>query len=240
MSAEIRQSNKVTLDELAQKYHLEISETRPVSPTDPLLELGNGQDVGEEITRLRQGELSLPMHTDRGFVILSLKQVIPAHQGTLDEVRDKLVADLKKQKSVQLAQTEADDLAKRVKAGEKFDPAAKALGFDPKNSDPFARNGTIPGVASGKQLSAAFFLKPGEVGGPSSVGENWIVYQMVDKTEPDPAEFEKQKKTITDNLLQQKRNLAFDAFRTSLEERLKQEGKLKLMPEKLKSFGNLG
>ena len=239
MSAEIRQSNKVTLDESAQKYHLEISETRPVSPTDPLLELGNGQDLKEEISRLRLGELSLPLHTDRGFVVLSLKQVIPAHQGSLEEVRDKLIADLRQQKSVQLAQTDADELAKRVKAGEKFDLAAKALGLDPKTSDPFARNGTIPGVASGKQLSAAFFLKPGDVGGPSSIGENRMVYQMVEKTEPDPAEFEKQKKTITDNLLQQKRNLAFDAFRTSLEERLKQEGKLRLMPDKLKSFGNL-
>ena len=239
MSADIRQSNKVTLDELAQKYHLEISETRPVSPTDPLLELGNGQDLKEEIARLRQGELSLPLHTDRGFVVLSLKEVIPAHQGSLDEVRDKLIADLKQQKSVQLAQTNADELAKRVKAGEKFAPTAKALGLDPKTSDPFARSGTIPSVASGKQLSAAFFLKPGDVGGPSSIGENTIVYQIAEKTEPDPAEFDKQKKTITDNLLQQKRNLAFDAFRASLEERLKQEGKLKLMPEKLKSFGNL-
>jgi len=239
MSADIRQSNKVTLDELAQKYHLEISETRPVSPTDPLLELGNGQDLKEEISRLRPGELSLPIHTDRGFVVLSLKEVIPAHQGSLDEVRDKLIADLKQQKSVQLAQTSADELAKRVKAGEKFAPVAKALGLDPKTSDPFARSGTIPSVASGKQLSAAFFLKPGDVGGPSSIGENTIVYQIVEKTEPDPAEFDKQKKTITDNLLQQKRNLAFDAFRASLEERLKQEGKLKLMPEKLKSFGNL-
>ena len=239
MSADIRQSNKVTLDELAQKYHLEISETRPVSPTDPLLELGNGQDLKEEISRLRPGELSLPIHTDRGFVVLSLKEVIPAHQGSLDEVRDKLIADLKQQKSVQLAQSSADELAKRVKAGEKFAPTAKALGLDPKTSDPFARSGTIPSVASGKQLSAAFFLKPGDVGGPSSIGENTIVYQIVEKTEPDPGEFDKQKKTITDNLLQQKRNLAFDAFRASLEERLKQEGKLKLMPEKLKSFGNL-
>ena len=239
MSADIRQSNKVTLDELAQKYHLEISETRPVSPTDPLLELGNAQDLKEEISRLRQGELSLPLHTDRGFVVLSLKEVIPAHQGSLDEVREKLIADLKQQKSVQLAQTSADELAKRVKAGEKFAATAKALGLDPKTSDPFARSGTIPSVASGKQLSAAFFLKPGDVGGPSSIGENTIVYQVVEKTEPDPAEFDKQKKTITDNLLQQKRNLAFDAFRASLEERLKQEGKLKLMPEKLKSFGNL-
>jgi hypothetical protein len=34
--------------------------------------------------------------------------------------------------------------------------------------------------------------------------------------------------------------LAFDAFRTALEARLKQEGKLKLMPERLRSFANLG
>ena len=240
MSAEIRQSNKVTLDELAQKYHLEVSETRPVSPTDALLELGNGQDVKEEISHLRQGELSLPLRTDRGFVVLSLKQVIPAHQGTLEEVRDKLIADLKQQKSTQLAQSEAAELAGRARAGEKFDPAAKALGLDPKTSDSFARNGTIPGVASGKQLSAAFFLKQGDIGGPTNFGENWVVYQVVEKTQPDPAEFDKQKKTITDNLLQQKRNLAFDAFRTSLEERLKQEGKLKLMPEKLRGFGSVG
>jgi peptidyl-prolyl cis-trans isomerase D len=240
MSAEIRQSNKVTLDELAQKYHLEVSETRPVSPTDPLLELGNGQDIKEQISRLRQGELSLPLRTDRGFVVLSLKQVIPAHQGTLEEVRDKLIADFKQQKSTQLAQSEAAELAGRVRAGEKFDPAAKALGLDPKTSDSFARNGTIPGVASGKQLSAAFFLKQGDVGGPTNFGGNWVVYQVVGKTQPDPAEFDKQKKTITDNLLQQKRNLAFDAFRTSLEERLKQEGKLRLMPEKLRGFGSVG
>lgn len=239
MSAEIRQSNKVTLDDLAQKYHLEVSETRPVSATEPLLELGNGQDIKEEIFRLRQGELSLPLRTDRGFVVLSLKQVIPAHQGTLEEVRDKVMADLKQQNAVQMARTEADELAKRVKAGEKFDSPAKALGLDPKTSDSFARNGTIPGVASGKQLSAAFFLKPQDLGGPQNIGENWIVYQLLEKTEPDPAELDKQKKTITDTLLQQKRNLAFDAFRTSLEDRLKQEGKLKLMPEKLRGFGNV-
>jgi hypothetical protein len=45
---------------------------------------------------------------------------------------------------------------------------------------------------------------------------------------------------LTEELLQSKRNLAFEAFRTSLDTRLKQEGKLKLMPEKLKSFGAFG
>jgi hypothetical protein len=38
-------------------------------------------------------------------------------------------------------------------------------------------------------------------------------------------------------VLQNKRSIAFEAFRTALEERLKKEGKLQMMPEKLKTFG---
>src|SRR5579883_2378350 len=76
ISSDIRQSNKVTLDELAQKYHLTVADTHPVGPGEPVLELGNGQDVKDEIFHLRQGELSLPLHTDRGYIVMSLKQVI--------------------------------------------------------------------------------------------------------------------------------------------------------------------
>jgi peptidyl-prolyl cis-trans isomerase D len=240
MSSQIRQSNKVTLDDLAQQYHLSISETRPVTPSDPVLELGNSQDVKDQIVRLRQGELSLPIRTDRGYVVLSLKQVLPAHAGTLEEVRDKIIADIKQQKSNELAHTKADDLVKRVKAGEKFDAAAKALGLDPKASELFARNGSLPGVGSGKLLAPAFSLNQGQVGAPMQIASSWFAFQVAEKVEPNPADFEAQKKTITDTLLQQKRNLAFEAFRTSLEERLKQEGKLKLMPEKMRSFGTFG
>jgi hypothetical protein len=41
-------------------------------------------------------------------------------------------------------------------------------------------------------------------------------------------------------LLKQKRELAFSAFQTSLNDRLKQEGKLKLYPEKMAVFGDFG
>jgi peptidyl-prolyl cis-trans isomerase D len=240
MSAEIRQSNKTTLDDLAQRYHLSIAETRPVSATDPLLELGNSAEVKDEIVRLRQGELSLPIRTDRGYVVLSLKQVFPAHAGTLDEVREKIVSELKQQKSEKLAQTKIDDLITRVKGGEKFDAAAKALGLDPKVSDLLARNGSLPNLGSAKLLVSAFSGKPGDVGGPVRMGVSWVAYQVQEKVEPDPAEFEKQKAKITDTLLQSKRTMAFDAFRLSLEERLKQEGKLKMMPDKMRGFGDFG
>ena len=240
ISAEIRQSNKTTLDGLAQQYHLSLAETRPVAANEPLLELGNSQDVKDQLFRLRQGDLSLPIRTDRGYVVISVQQILPTHQGTLEEVREKVLTELKQQKAAQLAQSKTTDLERRVKAGEKFDPAAKALGLDPKTSEAFARSGSVPGLGSGKQLSAAFSLKSGEVGSPLALGSNWVVYLLVEKTEANPADFEKQKKTIADTLVQSKRALAFDAFRAAMEERMKKDGTLKLMPDKMRGFGDLG
>ncbi len=239
LSATIRRSNKVSLDDLAKQFHLSLGETRPVSATDPILELGNSKEAKDAIFRLRQDELSLPIRTDRGYLVLSVKQIQPTHAGSLEEVRDKIVTELKQQKSTELARTKAEDLAKRVKAGEKFEAAAKSLGLEAKASELLARNGSISGAVSGKQIAAAFQLKPGDVGAPLNLGLNWFVYRVSEKEEPNPADFEKQKKQLTDDVLQTKRNLAFEAFRTSLETRLKQEGQLQIMSDKLKGFGDL-
>lgn len=239
LSRAIRQSSKIPLDDLAKQYHLTLGETRPVSASDALLELANSQDVKDEIFRLRPGELSLPIRTDRGYVVLALKASLPAHPGTLEEVRDRVTSDLKKEQSVAQAKSKADELARRVKAGEKFDAAAKALGLEAKTSDSISRDGSISGAASGKQLSAAFSLKQGDVGAPLSLGQNWFVYRLAEKVEADPANFEAQKKQLSEELLQSKREMAFEAFRSALSDRLLKEGKLKLMPDKLKTFGSL-
>ncbi len=128
ISADIRQSNKMSLDDIAQKYHLPVSETAALGPNDPILALGTSKETREQVSNLRAGELSLPVRTDRGYVVLSLKQVIPTHQGTLEEVKEKIVADLKEQKAVQQTVAKSKELEKRVKSGEKFDAAAKGAG----------------------------------------------------------------------------------------------------------------
>jgi peptidyl-prolyl cis-trans isomerase D len=240
VSKAIRKSNKTSLDELAKEFKLEVAETAPVTATDPLLYFGSASGVKDELFRLRLGEVSMPIHTDRGYVVLTLKSIVPAHPGTFDEEREKVLADVKREKSVQLAKSKAEELEKRVKSGEKVDTAAKALGLDGKTSDAFSRAGSIPGVASGKQLAAAFQLRPGEVAPALFLGSNWLVYRVAEKMEPNADDFEKQKKDLTQQVLQEKRSLAFESFRAALEDRLKKEGKLKIMPDKLKSFGNPG
>src|SRR6202045_3196860 len=49
LSATIRQSNKMSLDDLAKQFHLSVGETRPVSATEPILELGNSKEVKDAI-----------------------------------------------------------------------------------------------------------------------------------------------------------------------------------------------
>jgi peptidyl-prolyl cis-trans isomerase D len=239
LSAAIRKSNKTALADLAKDFHLDVLQTRPVAATDPMLEFGNSNEVKNAIFQLRTGEVSQPIRTDRGYVVLSLKEILPTHQGSLEEVRDKVITSIKQEKALELAHSKADELSKRAKAGEKFDSAAKALGLDPKTSDDLSRAGSIPGVGSGKQVKEAFNMKVGEVSAPQNLGSNWLVYRIEARSEPNPADFEKQKKELTDQALSEKRNLAYEAFRSGLEERLKQEGKLKTMPEKLKGFGDL-
>jgi peptidyl-prolyl cis-trans isomerase D len=235
----VRQSDRTPLDSLAKQFNLTVGQIGPISYSQPILELGNSPDVKDTIFRLNVGNISLPIQTDRGYVVLTVTSIQPAHQGSLAEVRDRVLPDLKHEMSVKLASSEAEELAKRAKAGENFAAVAKSLGLDAKTSDLFSRAGSISGVASGQQLADAFHMKPGDVAPPLDLGMNWLVYRVADKVEPNPDDFDKQKATLLDQALQDKRSLAFEAFQTSLENRLREEGKLKLMPEKLKGFGNL-
>jgi peptidyl-prolyl cis-trans isomerase D len=83
LSATIRRSNKVSLDDLGKRFHLTLGETRPVSAVDPILELGNSKEAKETIFRLHQDELSMPIRTDRGYLVLSVKQIQSTHPGSL-------------------------------------------------------------------------------------------------------------------------------------------------------------
>ncbi len=237
IAATIRKSSSMTLDALAKEFHLEVSETRPVAATDAVLELGNSQEIKEAIFRARPGEVTQSIRTDRGYVVLAVKDIQAAHQGSLEEVRDRVSAELKKEMATAQASAKAQEMVRRVKVGEKLETVAKSLGFEFKTSDLFARNGSISGVASGRQLGAAFQLKAGEAGTPLSLGNNWLVYQVAEREEPNPDDFEKQRRELEEQVLQNKRNLAFEAFRTSLENRLKKEGKIRISAERMKEFG---
>jgi peptidyl-prolyl cis-trans isomerase D len=237
MAAAVRQSNRQPLEALAKKFELELGDAPPASISDPVGLLGNSSDVHQALFELHTGELSQPLRVENGYAILTVTQVSPAHQGKLDEVHDRVLADYQQEKSLEQARTRAEDLARRAQAGETFDKVAKSLGIAVKSSEPFAETGSIPDVASGQQLRAAFALATGQVSNPTQAGAGWLVYRVVSHETANIAELATQsdvKQGIEGALLQEKRSAAFAAFRTALEDRLTKEGKLTRNEEAIK------
>ncbi len=171
-------------------------------------------------------------------MVVSVKQIMPEHLGTLAEVRDRVVTDYKHDKAVSMAKDEAAQLAKRAQGGENFAAAAKALGLESKTSDEIARDGNIPGVGSGAQFMSAFTAPDGKTADPISIGDNWLVYRVAEHVQPNWADFDKGKAAIEQDLLNSKRQMAFEAFRTELESRMRKEGKLVYNDQVLKQLTN--
>ncbi len=234
MAAAVRQSNRQPIEDIAKKFNLELGEIPPVSVADPILSLGMSSDLHQVLFELRPGELSAPLQVERGIVILTVKDVLPAHQGTLAEVRDRVLADYQEEKSVELARAKADELSKRAQGGEAFDKAAKALGLEVKSPPSFSRTGSIPDLGSGKQLEAAFGMTAGQTSSPTQTSGNWLVYRVVAHEAANPADLAKQGAEIKQQLLQSKQAAAFEAFRIALEDRLKKEGKLTINSDVVK------
>jgi peptidyl-prolyl cis-trans isomerase D len=234
MAAAVRQSNRQPIDDIARKFNLELGDTPAASFTEPVGDLGNSADLHQVLFKLQTGELSSPLQVEKGYAILTVKKIDSAHQGTLAEVHDRVLADYQQEQSVQLASAKAADLAKRTSAGEPFDKVAKSLGIDLKTPDAFSRTGSIPDLGSGRQLESAFGMPVGQVSTPTQMSGSWVVYKIVAHQPVIAEDLAKQKDQIEQQLLQAKQGAAFDAFRTALEDRLKREGKLTINNDALK------
>ncbi len=234
MAAAVRQSNRQSLDDLAKKFNLTTGTTPVASATDPLGDLGNSPDLHQTLSSLRAGEVSAPLRLDRGWAIISVKDIQAAHQGTLAEVREKVLADYRRDNSVQLARTKAEDLAKRAKTGEPLAKAAKALGAETKTSAPFARVGQVSDLGAASQFNAAFSMKVDEVSAAVPIAANWVVYRIVAHDTPKMEELLLQRAQLQQQLLQTKQQAAYEAFKTALQDRLKSEGKIVIDATNLK------
>jgi peptidyl-prolyl cis-trans isomerase D len=234
MAAAVRQSNRQSIDDVARKFNLELGDTSEASFTEPVGDLGNSPDLHQVLFKLQPSELSSPLQVAKGYAILTVNKIDPAHPGTLAEVRDRVLADYQQEQSVQLASAKAAELAKRTQAGEPFDKVAKSLGIDIKTPEAFARTGSIPDLGSGRQLEAAFSMPVGQLSAPTQLSGGWVVYKIVAHQPVIAEDLAKQKDQIEAQLLQAKQGAAFDAFRTALEDRLKREGKLTINNEALK------
>jgi peptidyl-prolyl cis-trans isomerase D len=238
IAEDIRRAGRVPLEDLARKFNLTMGDPPPVEAGQTLPEVGTSAEITEATFRLRAGDVSAPIRTDRGYVVITVKEILPAHPGTLAELRDRVLTDYRGEQSAELAKSQAEDLARRAKAGNDLAVAARSLGLEVKTSELVTRTTSVPDLGSASQLGSAFTLAPGQTGDAVFLGANWVVFRVLERQESNPNDLSTQRQEITQQMLQGRREMAFEAFRSSLEARLRQEGKLEFNDENLRRLMN--
>ena len=69
ISSEIRRTGRVSMDDLAKKFNLKLGQTPPLDANQPIPEVGNSPELTEDIFRLRPGDDSAPIRTDKGYAV---------------------------------------------------------------------------------------------------------------------------------------------------------------------------
>lgn len=202
-----------SFDKIAEALNL-ASETSPFfSPGAAIPGIGNAPDLSTKVFSMAEGAVSAPQQVPNGFVLARLVQVKPSQVPELEEVRSRVEQDVLTRKTDALAQSKAEDLVEKVKAGRKLSSAARRARLEVKLSEPFSRNGSIPDLGASTPLDEfAFSAKEGEVSEPIPVGRRLVVAVLTERQDIDPEQFAAEKEEIRDRLLTRKRQTVFDAF----------------------------
>ncbi|MFB9979372.1 SurA N-terminal domain-containing protein [Mesorhizobium kowhaii] len=121
---------------------------------------------------------------DNGFVFYEVASVTPARDRTLDEARQKVVADWTAAETTKRLAAKADELEKRLKAGVTLDVIAGELKLEKQTKRGVKRE--ADDVDFGKEGAAAMF-GVGEGGTgliPSPTGDGQILYKVAEVFEP--------------------------------------------------------
>lgn len=121
---------------------------------------------------------------DNGFVFYEADSITPARDRTLDEVRQKVIADWTAAETTKRLAAKADELEKRLKAGTTLDAIAGELKLEKQTKRGVKRD--ADDVDFGKAGAAAMF-GVGEGGTgliPSPTGDGQILFKVAEVFEP--------------------------------------------------------
>jgi peptidyl-prolyl cis-trans isomerase D len=160
-------------------------------------------------------EISDIQEFEDGYYILQVIEKIPEKISELKQVKEKVRVDLIKEKQEATAKEDATTFLSALKSGKSMITESKQFNVTPTTTGFFERNDSIPKIGFDRELSKAAFQLTPEKKLPEKLikgAKGYYVIQLRDRRTPEIEEADKEKTSIKQKLLQQKKNRVFDAF----------------------------
>jgi peptidyl-prolyl cis-trans isomerase D len=182
--------------------------TEPFGPSGAVAPLGTVPAINTAAFDLGQGELSQPVRTPAGWVLLRLKEIQEPRLPELKEVEAEVRRAAQRTKVQKVAVDRLEKARQEVAAGRDFAQVAEALGLEVQQTDPFGRGTPIPDLGVNQELeNQALSLPVNAVGGPVVDQRSAVLFQVTERQQFDPAKFAQERDQLTQRLRDEQVNL---------------------------------
>ena len=212
-----------------------VRETPFVKPGDDVPNIGNSQQFEQAIAPLNNpNDVGERTGIKNGFAVPMLVEQRAPRIPDFDEVKDKARASVKEEKAKTQLEQKAKDLVAGARTPGELKAAAEKLGLEAKAEANYKLSTPLGDAGSSVLLDDPLFAaKSGEVIQPIFLNQNYLVIGVNKRTDADLTEYAKQRDSLMQSALTERKNQVFEDYLGSVKTRMEQSGKIKIYKDVL-------
>ena len=212
------------LDTVARDAGLAVSEADFFGREDSIPGLGPAPQVAIAAFQLADNQVSAPVTSPRGPVFVTVTGKRDPYVPMLEQVKDRVREDVIRTRATELSRQRATAIAATLRSASDFAAAAKAQGFEAKETALIARNAPLPDIGVSPEVdSAVFGLPVGSVSEPLTTRDATVIVRVVERDDVTPEELKQGKDAFREQLLSERRGRFFTAYMAKAKERMRIE-----------------
>lgn len=204
------------------------AENKKVERTEPFIAGGFIPGVGMEprvsgfTFRSKKGAVSDVIYAERGYMIVHVVDVIPAHIKSWVEAKETISGKLKNDKAMELAKAQCQSLYEQARSANSLEGVAAQIGGKVQQTGDFTFSGYISGVGREPRfVGTAFALQAGALSQPVEGSRGYYLIKLLNKSSFVESEYAAQKESLRSQLLQRKQQAIFGQWYTGLKDQSK-------------------
>ena len=215
-------NNKKSMPEISRLQFVELRNSDFFARNEDLP--GLSPAFREAAFSLKRGDVSQPVQVFQDYAILQLVDTKASEIPPFEKVQAKVSAKVRQQKRDQLANEKAQQFYNSLAGSADLKAAADKEKLTVKTSDAFSKGGYVGDLGNPPEISEqAFNMQKGQISKPVKTAAGYVVYQLKEKKDFDPAELAKQKDQLRQQILSEKQGAFLQAYRSMLRQKYQKE-----------------
>ncbi len=207
-----------SLDMAAQKAGLKVKSTGLLKQGEPFGDFDTSGSISQTLFGLKEKEISSAVYTFAGIGIVQLERIESTRPATFDEVKQDVEKDLRSTRKKDLALERIKSARGQVE-GKDWEELASKLGLEHKVVNEHRREQYLSVLGESPEVDRlAFSLPLNQTSEPVEFPSGYALVRVLERKEASREEFEKNKETEKNTLLETKKNKFLQAYLSRLRE----------------------